>query len=255
MGQVIINADDFGLTNGVNYGIIDSFLYGITTSTTLLANGASFDHAVALASDHPELEIGVHLNLTLAKPLLPDASTISADGRFHTREYVQQHAASLDLDEVYAEWHAQIEKVRKAGIKPTHLDSHHHVHMLEPLNKVILSLAIQYELPIRDHFEGSHGVLHTDRQFDLGFAAEKPQAELGMSVMEKLDDIMAILEKPDTSVELIVHPGYVDASLERVSSLQKDRAYMAEFLMHSDFADRIREDEAIQLISYAELGE
>ena len=168
---------------------------------------------------------------------------------------MQQHAASLDLDEVYAEWHAQIEKVRKAGIKPTHLDSHHHVHMLEPLNKVILSLAIQHDLPIRDHFEGSHGVLHTDRQFDLGFAAEKPQAELGMSVMEKLDDIMAVLEKADTSVELIVHPGYVDASLERVSSLQKDRAYMAEFLMHSDFADRIREDEAIQLISYAELKE
>ena len=110
MGQVIINADDFGLTNGVNYGIIDSFLYGITTSTTLLANGAAFDHAVELASEHPDLEIGVHLNLTLGKPLLPGADSISANGRFHTREYVQQHAASLDLDEVYAEWHAQIEK-------------------------------------------------------------------------------------------------------------------------------------------------
>ena len=85
MGQVIINADDFGLTNGVNYGIIDSFLYGITTSTTLLANGAAFDHAVELASDHPELEIGVHLNLTLGKPLLPDSVSISANGRFHTR--------------------------------------------------------------------------------------------------------------------------------------------------------------------------
>lgn len=86
------------------------FLYGITTSTTLLANGAAFNHAVDLASDHPDLEIGVHLNLTLGKPLLPDADSISANGRFHTREYVQQHAASLDLDEVYAEWHAQIER-------------------------------------------------------------------------------------------------------------------------------------------------
>jgi len=81
MGQVIINADDFGLTNGVNYGIIDSFLYGITTSTTLIANGSAFDHAVELASDHPDLEIGVHLGEDMAQIAQPIAQT--DDGDFH----------------------------------------------------------------------------------------------------------------------------------------------------------------------------
>lgn len=255
MGQVIINADDFGFSRGVNYGIVDSYVEGITTSTTIMANGEAFDHAVALASEYPELGVGVHLNLTKGAPLIANAPSISADGSFHSRKYVKEHVKELDLNEVYVEWAAQIEKVIDAGIKPTHLDSHHHVHMLEPLNKVILSLALQYEVPIRDHFEGSHAVRHTDQTIDMQFAAETVHQELSGEALKKLDDILLQMAKTDQSVELIVHPGYLDATVLRETSLQLERPYMTDFLIRSDFAQRVREYENIELIHFGDLEE
>lgn len=255
MGQVIINADDFGFSRGINYGIVDSYAEGITTSTTLLANGEAFDHAVALASEYPEMGVGVHLNLTKGAPIIANAQTISTKGHFHPRDYVIAHVKEFDLNEVFAEWKAQIEKVTDAGIKPTHLDSHHHVHMLEPLNKVILSLALQYEIPIRDHFEGSHAVLHTDQLIDMKFASETGHEQMSADALEKLDDILILLTKEDQSVELIVHPGYLDATVMRETSLQLERAYMTDFLIHSDFAQRVKAYENIECIHFGDLKE
>ena len=70
MKKLIMNADDFGLSEAVNYGILKGFQDGILTSTTIMANMPGFDHAVEMAKQHPEMHIGVHLNLTCYKPLL-----------------------------------------------------------------------------------------------------------------------------------------------------------------------------------------
>src|SRR5262252_5456180 len=106
MRNLIVNADDLGWTAGVNRGIAEAHRHGIVTSTSLLANGAAFADGVRTAGELPGLT-----------------------------------TKSLDVKEVEKEWAAQIEKVRAAGIRPTHLDGHKHVHMLPGLFGVALRLA------------------------------------------------------------------------------------------------------------------
>ena len=128
MKKVIINADDFGYSRGINYGIIDSHRLGILTSTTIMAGMPGFDHAVHLAKENPKLGIGVHLTLTCGYPLLKDYQTIvDENGKFKHLSFFT-HDNNYDFDEVYREWEAQIEKVLASEIKPSHLDSHHHTH-------------------------------------------------------------------------------------------------------------------------------
>ena len=86
MKQLIVNADDFGLTLGVSKGIVDAHKEGIVSSTTLMANGAAFGTAVSISRRTPGLGIGVHLNLTTGKPVSPARSIptlVDRDGRLH----------------------------------------------------------------------------------------------------------------------------------------------------------------------------
>ena len=151
MKHLIFNADDFGYSYGVNYGILESHLRGVLTSTTLMAGMPGFDHAVALAKAHPSLGVGVHLTLTCGRPLLPGHRTLTEpNGDFHPLAFYHSEAQPLDSGEVYREWKAQIDKVIAAGIQPTHLDSHHHVHTFRGLEAVFVRLAREYRLPVRN---------------------------------------------------------------------------------------------------------
>src|SRR5215471_14441598 len=106
MKNLIVNADDLAWTEGVNRGILDAHRNGIVTSTSLLANGTAFESALAAAKSAPNLGIGVPETLLL-----------------------KIATSSINPHEVEDEWSAQIEKIREAGIQPTHLDGHKHVHM------------------------------------------------------------------------------------------------------------------------------
>jgi predicted glycoside hydrolase/deacetylase ChbG (UPF0249 family) len=145
--NLIVNADDLGWTEGVNRGIAAAHRNGIVTSASLLANGAAFASSVALARSTPGLGVGVHLNLTDGAPVAPRelvASLVNAAGEFEGGpEGLLLRIAKRDvaLREVEQEWDAQIEKVREAGIQPTHLDGHKHVHMLPGLLEIALRLA------------------------------------------------------------------------------------------------------------------
>ena len=84
MRAVIINADDFGIDESVNFGIIKGHLEGVVSSTTIMASGKAFMHAVELAKSSPKLGVGVHLTLVNEKPIAPYdrvKSHIDADGR------------------------------------------------------------------------------------------------------------------------------------------------------------------------------
>jgi len=86
MLKLIVNADDFGLTEKVNEGILKCFSNGILRSTSLMANGQSFEHAIGIIRSNPELDIGVHLTLVEEKPVLDAAklpSLVGEDGHFH----------------------------------------------------------------------------------------------------------------------------------------------------------------------------
>ena len=134
MKRLIVNADDFGFTAGVNRGIIRAFTEGIVTSTTLLANGPAFDEAVTLAQRHPSLSVGCHLSLVggraTARPeqiptLVSSAGELPATLTDLLRLLLRGRIASGDIER---EFLAQARKVVDAGIRPTHFDTHKHTH-------------------------------------------------------------------------------------------------------------------------------
>jgi chitin disaccharide deacetylase len=139
MRRLIVNADDFGLTPGVNRAIIEAHTHGIVTSATLMANMPAFTEAVALAKAHPKLGIGLHFNLTQGKPLAPAQlvrSLLNQRGEFPgtstelARRWV---AGQLRRAEVALELRAQLERLLQTGLTITHVDSHKHAHALPPI--------------------------------------------------------------------------------------------------------------------------
>ena len=153
MKHLIVNADDFGLTENVNKGILDAHREGIVTSTTLLANGMAFETAVAASERFHRLGIGVHLNLTEGMPIA-DATLIRTlvdrGGRLYmtpVRLWAGIAAGQVSLSDIEFELRAQIKKVIRAGIRPTHLDGHKHVHVLPPVSEVVIRLAKEFRIP------------------------------------------------------------------------------------------------------------
>lgn len=139
--RLVTNADDFGFTRDVNAGIVEAHERGILTATTLMANGAAFDDAVRLARANPSLDVGVHLVLVQGRSLagpereLPETLTalLAALARGRIR--------------VYEELEAQILRVLDAGLRPTHLDTHKHTHLLPPVLDAVARLGERYGIP------------------------------------------------------------------------------------------------------------
>jgi predicted glycoside hydrolase/deacetylase ChbG (UPF0249 family) len=152
MKKVIINADDFGLVQGVNEGILKAHQEGILTSATLLANMPGFDQAVDMARANPELGVGVHLNILRGQPLSQPqkvGSLLSRELRFIPSVPNLLYRMTLRrviFDEVEREFRAQVEKVLNAGIEPSHIDSEKHIHLIWPLFRIVLKLAKEYKI-------------------------------------------------------------------------------------------------------------
>lgn len=142
--RLIVNADDFGITPAVNRGIADAHDRGIVTSASLMATGAAFDDAVALAHQRPQLAVGVHLVLTEQRPLVGGPSLVKPDGLFPPdwKELAaRQLRGRISASEVRAELDAQIARVRAAGLAVSHLDGHQHVHVLPGIAPIVAELA------------------------------------------------------------------------------------------------------------------
>jgi chitin disaccharide deacetylase len=162
--SLIVNADDFGLTEKVNEGIQTSFRDGILRSTSLMANGKSFDHAVGIIGSNPGLDIGIHLTLVGEIPVLQIdkiPSLLGEDGNFHknaidfTKKYFSNN---ISLEEIRNELTAQFEKILDHGIKISHIDSHQHLHMLPKILDITIELANHYNIKFirfpREKFSG-----------------------------------------------------------------------------------------------------
>ena len=120
MKRLIVNADDFGFDEAVNYGILKGYQEGIVTSTSMMANMPGFAHAVTLAKQHRDLGIGVHLTLTCYYPLGKGYKSLTRrDGSFKKQGDINE----FDEEEMYEELKLQIEKVFASGLHPDHLDS------------------------------------------------------------------------------------------------------------------------------------
>ncbi len=150
--RVIFHGDDFGLTQGVNRGIIRAFKHGLLTSTSIMAVGEAAEEAIDLALENPGLDVGIHLVLSDEPSLLPpeDLSTlVSRHGLLPSRNRILGAIISrkLDYGQVEAEWCAQVEKVLNAGIKISHLDSHQFLHLFPGLFNVSRNMRRRYHIP------------------------------------------------------------------------------------------------------------
>jgi chitin disaccharide deacetylase len=285
--NLIVNADDLGWTDGVNRGIVEAFRHGIVTSTSLLANGAAFAGAVEAARSAPALGVGVHLNLSDGLPVA-DPETVTSllndEGEFANRPeslLLRRARRSLLLAEVETEWDAQIQKVREAGIAPTHLDGHKHVHMLPGLFEIALRLAKRHGIgAIRVSLEGSnlrkalsagskrHAAVvmkQTVQARGLKLLAREAReqaeragisssdyfcgiAQTGELTREGVEQLMKSL--PDGTTELVCHPGYADAALQKSPTrLQHSRPTELQILTDTGIRNLVA-SLGIRLIDY-----
>jgi predicted glycoside hydrolase/deacetylase ChbG (UPF0249 family) len=205
---LIVNADDFGLTPGVSVGILTAHRHGIVTSTTMLVNRDVTPDVVARARD-AGLGIGLHVNLTLGKPLTRGASLIDAGGAF-VRD-ARRAAARANGHDVEREIGAQIERFETLTKHvPTHLDTHHHVGLLVPVREIVLSTARRLGVPVRSQDAAARartrgaGLRTTDHFF----------GESGPGAYWSLARVLSQLRALPAGVsEWMTHPGWCDAEL------------------------------------------
>ncbi len=292
MKNLIVNADDLGWTEGVNRGIAEAHRKGLVTSTSLLANGRAFDSALEVAHANPELGVGVHLNLSDGRPTAKPEDVrglLNSAGELEgSPESLLLRIASRGLEpiEVEREWDAQIQKIRNAGIAPTHLDGHKHVQMLPGLFEVALRLAKKHHIrAIRVSHEESklRAVLSSGGEQNAGVlwkqgvqarglkllardAREMADhagvvttnyfcgiAQTGVLTREGVENLLRNL--PEGATELMCHPGYADEDLKRSATrLQQSRQTEVEILTDPGIRKLVA-TQGIRLISYQLMGE
>lgn len=196
--RLIVNADDYGLSEGVCLGILKAHRDGILTSTTCMMNMENIEKYLEMTKDYPNLGLGVHLNITVGKPLT-NVSFVDEKGNFKSRDTYTNREAIVSQEELYQEWKAQIEKfIKIMGHKPTHLDSHHHVHLLNSNIDVALKLAHEYDLPIRQE-------TYLQKDFEPVYFEE-----LFYNQDATFEMIDTILHKDVKNYELMCHPAMID---------------------------------------------
>ena len=220
---LIVNADDFGRSPGINAGIIRAHLDGIVSSTTLIVNTPWTGAAVIAARAVPTLGIGLHLNFCYGAPLsAPELvrSLVNTDG--HLKTDTRELARVATADDIRTETTAQIERFRVAlGRDPTHLDSHKHLHSTASFAPVVASVAAAAGLPVR-------ATSAEDRDVFRSAGAATPDAFEGR--FHGLDGegvevallVQIICELQDGVTELMCHPGVVDEHILD-SSYSSDR--------------------------------
>jgi predicted glycoside hydrolase/deacetylase ChbG (UPF0249 family) len=243
---LIVNADDFGRTRGVSAGIVHAHLHGLVTTATAMVNMPGALQDVAQASEQaPTLGLGVHLNLTLGRPLLDAAeipSLVGPDGSFYTPDALAASGGRPSPVHVEREWRAQIEAFLSTGACLDHLDSHHHAALFSPeMWQLCLTLAEEYRCGVRPPAprETSDDVLFSRFPREaLRFAtgeARRMLASRGVPSPERLvtrffarrarlATLLAILESlPHGTTELMCHPGWTDAILLSGSGYGRER--------------------------------
>lgn len=148
---LVVNADDLGMSVEVNEAVRQAYCEGIVTTASLLGNFAGFEDAVRLLREYPGLDAGVHLNISGGRPLSPasEVPSLVALDKFHSwpRNVIRFLTGQMNAEEVAREWSRQIERVLDAGVEVSHLDSHHHLHILPGLFEVTLHLAREFGIP------------------------------------------------------------------------------------------------------------
>jgi hopanoid biosynthesis associated protein HpnK len=283
--RLIINADDFGLTSGVNRAIADAHSRGVLTSATLMANVKALTEAIQLSASTPRMGVGCHVVLVDGTPVAPAAAVASlmipSGARFRDGAGslgVAAWAGKVDPEHITTETRGQIRKLQAAGISLTHVDTHKHVHIFPAILRGVVQAARECGVhAIRNPFEPLRfsQIFHggsTKRWLQVQalsvyakqfrktveeFGLKTPDGCLGVVATGALNRTFfrdLIENCPDGTWELVCHPGYADQDLNLVRTrLRESRAVERELLISPE-AREILERERIELISYRDLA-
>jgi chitin disaccharide deacetylase len=273
---LVINGDDFGLTRGVNAGMLDAHRDGVLTSVSLFANAPATEDAITIAHATPSLGVGCHLTLVDGTPTLSASevpSLVTRDGQFRQTWGAFLRAClfgRVSLDEVRRELTAQITRLQSAGVTLTHLDSHKHVHTWPPIFRIVAELATQFRVPaVRVPYE-SPWMGPVPAHFRDAAIRRQMLENLAMRYWTRIDarvltthsrsapaffgrvhtgrvveaGILARIVEglPEGVSELMMHPGYHDEALSRVRTrLRRQREQEVALLRSLDARCVIRD--------------
>ncbi len=291
MKKIIINADDFGLTEGVNNGIVRAYREGILTSASLMVNMPGFEDALKLIRENPGLDIGIHINIVRGKPVLPayKVRTLTDKNGFFLRDIFKIlkgiYQKKISLTELEFECDAQIKKALDRGIIITHLDSEKHLHLIKSISEICIKLIKTYGIfkmrvvnelaylrkltfnPLSIFRAGLYKTLLVNlaskqvRVLNQMHSVKNPDYSYGLyesgnMTAEKYEKLFYCLK--DGVTEIICHPGYIAGEQEN-SFLYRERYHLnvaREHELHALLNPKLKElfrKLNIRLISYKEM--
>ena len=283
--RLILNADDFGLTPGVNRAIGELNAAGVLTSATLMANGAAFEDAIGVARSHPTLGVGCHIVLVDGIPVSPPESVptlLGPDGRSF-RETLRGFWQALVLgriraEEIAREALAQIEKLQRAGIRVTHIDTHKHTHLFPSVARPLLDVAEcagvravrspfepDWSLALHHGSPGRRFAIHLGRKLNRRFAGLRALRDgrirttdgtlaisaTGQLNAPRLAEILRALPLAGT-YELCCHPGYNDRDLDKVTTRLREHRDAERVALLTDVPEMMESANAPLLVNYAD---
>jgi len=284
--RLIINADDFGLTLGINRTIEDLHRAGVLSSATLMATGPAFDDAVRIAQRNPSLGVGCHVVLTDGTPASPPTSITSLVGPDNVNFRPSLLAfvlaimrGQLRAADIRTEALAQIRKLQAAGLHVTHLDTHKHAHLFPAVSRPLLEAAQQAGVQaIRNPFEQpwslarGHGArlrrlqvrslstlerhFHADPHLRNG-SVQTTGGTLGIFATGHLDapilrELLHALP-PTGTWELVCHPGQNDTDLDRITTRLRTHREIERDALLDVIPHALSQPGAPTLIHYGEL--
>jgi hopanoid biosynthesis associated protein HpnK len=291
MRRLIVNADDFGFTSGVNRAIVEAYSRGIVTSATLMANGLAFAEGAHLAKTVPGLSVGCHVVLIDGQPVLGAnqvATLTNGDSaaplfRNGLKTFAARAIAGcLNAEEIEAEATAQIRKIQGLGISVSHVDTHKHTHLfpsvLRPLLRAARACGVRAlrnpfgppralqsrHLLARPSLWTRYAEVRILRSFAGKFREAvnrqgfiTPHGTLGIEVTGVLDETLfrAIAQTiPEGTWEFVCHPGYNDADLQAVKTRLRESREIELRALTLPAARSVLSREGIALISYRDLS-
>ncbi len=280
MSRLIVNADDFGLTSGVNRAITELHAAGLVTSTSLMARAGATDEAIELAGATPSLGVGCHLVLVDGEPILPPEkipSLVDArTGRFPdslTAFLLRLFTGRIRAEEIEVEAAAQIAHLQQRGVHLTHIDTHKHAHIFSAVLRPVLRAARAAGIrAVRHPFEPEWAVraaigaplarvVQIAALSPLGPRSRQLLTQEGFTTTDgtiavagtgtlDAEALRALLRQiPAGTWELVTHPGYNDANLAHVRTRLRASRDIERLALAA-----IPEVPGIELISFADLA-
>jgi len=250
MGNIIVNADDFGMTPGTNKAIFKGFDHGIITHTSIMSNADYFTEAVDGLKKRKNLNVGVHLNLTYGKALNNNRIYNDKKGLFNLGFMAILVKSLFNKDfikEVKKEFELQIRHILDAGITITHIDSHRHIHLIPKIYNIVIDLSVKYNITrvrlVNENFIDSLSIAKSLDFIPNGglvkFILLKTFSKINTQKIKPYNlrffsilytgmvrkDIFEKLRASKYDYEIMIHPGIIDADLEAKFYNESEKAY------------------------------